>query len=171
MPGHDLERPEAEPEGRVVAENLSMTELELLLDRLEVLGRSDVSVTVQPDGLFTVAWSVADLFGLDQHKTESTAAPTPVVTNLADEPLTAQSSAATTMTVPLSGAPESFSFTVEARNQAGRDYGVFNEQFGIHNRTTVVIDEQGIVRDIYVEPRDFESHPVHALEVLAGLDG
>jgi peroxiredoxin len=57
------------------------------------------------------------------------------------------------------------------RNQAGRDYGVFNEQFGIHNRTTVVIDEQGIVRDIYVEPRDFESHPVHALEVLAGLDG
>ena len=55
------------------------------------------------------------------------------------------------------------------RNQAGRDYGVFNEQFGIHNRTTVVIDRDGIVRDVYVEARDFESHPPHALEVLRGL--
>ena len=35
----------------------------------------------------------------------------------------------------------------------------------------VVIDENHIVRDIYVEPRDFESHPVHALEILAALDG
>jgi peroxiredoxin len=57
------------------------------------------------------------------------------------------------------------------RNQAGRDYGTFNEQFGIHNRTTIVIDEGGVVRDIYVEARDFESHPVHALEVLASLGG
>ena len=55
------------------------------------------------------------------------------------------------------------------RNDAGRSYGVFNEQAGIHNRTTVVIDNSGIVRDVYVEPRDFESHPVHALEVLAKL--
>ncbi len=55
--------------------------------------------------------------------------------------------------------------------QAGRDYGVFNEQASIHNRTTVVIDKDGIVRDIYVEPRDFESHPTHALEVLEKLEG
>lgn len=55
------------------------------------------------------------------------------------------------------------------KNQAGRDYGVFNEQFGIHNRTTVVIDRAGIARDVYVEPRDFESHPTHALEVLRAL--
>lgn len=55
------------------------------------------------------------------------------------------------------------------RNQAGRDYGVFVEAVGIHNRTTVVIDKDRIVRDIYVEPADFESHPVHALEVLAKL--
>ena len=54
--------------------------------------------------------------------------------------------------------------------QTGRDYGVFNEQASIHNRTTVVIDEEGVIRDIYVEPRDFESHPAHALEVLAKLD-
>ena len=55
------------------------------------------------------------------------------------------------------------------RHEAGIAYGVFNEQYGVHNRTTVVIDERGIVRDIYVEPRDFESHPVHALEVLRSL--
>ncbi len=52
------------------------------------------------------------------------------------------------------------------KNQAGRDYGVFNEEFGIHNRTTVVIGRDRIVRDIYVEPRDFASHPTHALDVL-----
>jgi peroxiredoxin len=56
------------------------------------------------------------------------------------------------------------------RNEAGRAYGVFNEQFNIHNRTTIVVDEAWMMRDIYVEPRDFESHPVHALEVLARLD-
>lgn len=55
------------------------------------------------------------------------------------------------------------------RNETGRAYGVLNEAVGVHNRVTVVIDKDRIVRDIYVEPRDFESHPVHALEVLAGL--
>ena len=55
------------------------------------------------------------------------------------------------------------------RNQVGRDFGVFNEERGIHNRTTVVVDKAGIVRGVYVEPRDFESHPVKALEILAGL--
>ncbi|HWM74328.1 MAG TPA: carboxypeptidase regulatory-like domain-containing protein, partial [Nocardioides sp.] len=67
-----------------------------------------------------VEWSVADPLGLDQTKVESTTAPTPVVTALADEPLTAKSSATVTMSVPLTNAPASFSFTVEARNQAGR---------------------------------------------------
>ncbi len=57
------------------------------------------------------------------------------------------------------------------RNNAGRDYGVFVEERGIHNRATIVIDENRVVRDIYVEGRDFESHPVHALEVLRSLDG
>ncbi len=57
------------------------------------------------------------------------------------------------------------------KNQAGRDYGVYNEQFGVHSRTTVVIDKDGIIRDIYLEPRDFESHAPHALEVLAKLGG
>ena len=52
------------------------------------------------------------------------------------------------------------------KNQCGRDYGVFNEQFSIHNRTTVLVDKDGIVRDIYVEARDFESHPTHAIDVL-----
>jgi peroxiredoxin len=56
------------------------------------------------------------------------------------------------------------------KNQAGRDYGVFNEQASIHNRTTVVIDKDHIIRDIYAEARDFESHPVHALEALAKLN-
>lgn len=57
------------------------------------------------------------------------------------------------------------------RYEAGKAYEVFSEQFNVHNRTTIVIDEAGVIRDIYVEPRDFESHPVHALEVLAKLDG
>ena len=52
------------------------------------------------------------------------------------------------------------------KNQTGRDYGAYNEQFGVHSRTTVVVDKDGIVRDIYVEPRDFESHATHALDVL-----
>jgi peroxiredoxin Q/BCP len=55
------------------------------------------------------------------------------------------------------------------RNDTGRAYGVFNDAFGVHTRTTIVIDKDRIVRDVYVEPRDFESHAVHALEVLAAL--
>ncbi len=55
------------------------------------------------------------------------------------------------------------------RNQAGRDFDVFNEQYGIHNRTTIVVGKDGVVRDIYPEPRDFESHAPHALEVLRAL--
>lgn len=54
-------------------------------------------------------------------------------------------------------------------NQAGRDYGVFNEQAGIHNRTTILLDVDRIVRDVYVEPADFESHPTHALEAIEAL--
>ena len=57
------------------------------------------------------------------------------------------------------------------RNQAGRDFGVYSEERGIHSRTTFVIDEDRVVRDIYSEARDFESHPIHALEVLRSLDG
>jgi peroxiredoxin len=55
------------------------------------------------------------------------------------------------------------------RNETGRAYGAFNEAVGVHNRVTIVIDKDRVVRDIYVEPRDFESHPVHALEVLERL--
>ncbi|MXY88801.1 MAG: redoxin domain-containing protein [Dehalococcoidia bacterium] len=57
------------------------------------------------------------------------------------------------------------------KNQAGRDYGIFNEDFGFHNRATFVIDSEGIVRDAYLAPRDFESHAPHALEVLQELNG
>ena len=56
------------------------------------------------------------------------------------------------------------------KNAVGRAYGVYNEQAGVHNRVTIVVDKDRIVRDIYVEPRDFESHPVHALEVLETLN-
>lgn len=56
------------------------------------------------------------------------------------------------------------------RNQAGRDYGVFNEDMGIHARTTVVIDSDGIVRAVYAEARDFESHPTYALDVLQAIE-
>jgi peroxiredoxin len=55
------------------------------------------------------------------------------------------------------------------KHDAGRAYGTYNEQFGIHNRTTIVVDREGIVRDVYVEARDFESHPLHALDILRGL--
>lgn len=56
------------------------------------------------------------------------------------------------------------------RNEAGKAYGVFNEAAGVMNRTTVVIDKDHIVRGIYVEARDFESHPVKALEILGEID-
>jgi mycoredoxin-dependent peroxiredoxin len=55
------------------------------------------------------------------------------------------------------------------KNSVGRDYGTFNEPFGIHNRTTVVVDRNGIVREIFVEARDFEAHPVKALDALRAL--
>ena len=55
------------------------------------------------------------------------------------------------------------------KNEMGRAYGVFNEAASIHNRTTIVVDKDGIVRGIYAEARDFESHPVKALEILAEL--
>ncbi len=55
------------------------------------------------------------------------------------------------------------------RNQMGRDYGTYNEQFGVDSRTTIVVDKDRIVRDIYTEPRDFESHPAHALDVLRAM--
>jgi len=56
------------------------------------------------------------------------------------------------------------------KNQVGKDFGAFNEAASIHNRTTVVIDKDGIIRDVYLEHRDFESHPVHALEILEKLN-
>lgn len=55
------------------------------------------------------------------------------------------------------------------RNETGRAYGVLNEAAGVHTRVTIVIDKDRVVRDVYLEPRDFESHPVHALEILAAL--
>jgi len=53
--------------------------------------------------------------------------------------------------------------------RTARDYGVFNEPFGVSSRVTVVIDRGRIVRDVYAEPRDFESHASHALEALAAM--
>lgn len=53
--------------------------------------------------------------------------------------------------------------------QAGRDYGVYNDQFGIHSRTTIVVDRDRVVRAVYSEARDFESHPTHALDILKSL--
>jgi peroxiredoxin len=55
------------------------------------------------------------------------------------------------------------------KNKAGGDYGTLNEQFGFHNRTTVVIDRDRVVRMVHVEPRDFESHAAKALETLREL--
>ena len=52
------------------------------------------------------------------------------------------------------------------KNNVGREYGTYNEDYGIDSRTTVVIDKDGVVRDVYTEARDFESHPTHALDVL-----
>ena len=55
------------------------------------------------------------------------------------------------------------------KNATGIAFGVHNEERGVHKRVTVVIDKDGIVRGVYEEPRDFESHPVKALEILASL--
>ena len=56
------------------------------------------------------------------------------------------------------------------KNQAGRDYGIFNEDFGFHNRSTFVIDREGVVRAVHTEARDFESHAPFALEALRVLN-
>ncbi|MBI5947415.1 MAG: redoxin domain-containing protein [Chloroflexi bacterium] len=55
------------------------------------------------------------------------------------------------------------------KNQAGLDYGTYNPDFGVNSRTTIILDKDRIVRDVYVEHRDFESHPVHAIEQLVLL--
>ena len=55
------------------------------------------------------------------------------------------------------------------RNQTGRDFGTYNEQAGIHNRTTIVLDRDRVIRDVYIEPRDFASHATHALDVLRSM--
>ncbi len=55
------------------------------------------------------------------------------------------------------------------KNTAGRDYGTYNEPFGIHNRTTVVIDKDHVVRHVFVDARDFEAHAPSALEALRAL--
>lgn len=55
------------------------------------------------------------------------------------------------------------------KNETGIAFGVYNDAFGVMSRTTVVIDKDGIVRGVYSEARDFESHPTKALEILAGI--
>ena len=55
------------------------------------------------------------------------------------------------------------------KNATGKAFDVYNEDLGIMSRTTVVIDRDSVVRGVYTEARDFESHPVKALEMLAGL--
>jgi peroxiredoxin (alkyl hydroperoxide reductase subunit C) len=55
------------------------------------------------------------------------------------------------------------------KNNAGREYGVLNEQFGFHNRVTFVIDKSRVVRAIHAEARDFESHAKVALDALRAL--
>jgi peroxiredoxin len=52
---------------------------------------------------------------------------------------------------------------------AGKEYGAFNEKLGFHNRLTVLLDKDRVVRDVYLEPRDFESHATHVLDVLKSL--
>ena len=56
------------------------------------------------------------------------------------------------------------------KNQVGRDYQILNEDLGFHNRATFVIDKDRVIRDVYIEPRDFESHAPHALEVLRTIN-
>lgn len=56
------------------------------------------------------------------------------------------------------------------KNQAGADYGIFNDDFGFHNRATFVIDSEGTVRGVHTEPRDFESHAPFALDALRTLN-
>jgi glutaredoxin-dependent peroxiredoxin len=55
------------------------------------------------------------------------------------------------------------------RNETGKTYGAYNDQYGVHMRTTFVIDKDRIIRDIFTEPRDFPAHATHSLEVLATM--
>ncbi len=55
------------------------------------------------------------------------------------------------------------------KNQAGRDFGVYNEAAGVHNRVTFVIDRDRVIRAVHDDPRDFESHPRAALDALREL--
>lgn len=57
------------------------------------------------------------------------------------------------------------------RNAVGRAFGVHNEERGVHARTTIVIDKDGIVRGVHAEARDFESHALKAIEILAEING
>ncbi len=54
-------------------------------------------------------------------------------------------------------------------NEAGKAYGVFNAEAGINGRVSFVIDNDRVIRDVYEEMRDPESHPTHVLEVLKTL--
>jgi len=53
--------------------------------------------------------------------------------------------------------------------ETGRVYGALNEERGTHSRITVILDTDRIVRAVYAEPRDFESHPIYALDVLRAM--
>lgn len=52
------------------------------------------------------------------------------------------------------------------KNQFGHDYGVYNEKGSVLDRVTFVIDKDRVIRAIYSEPADFESHPRAALDAL-----
>jgi peroxiredoxin len=54
------------------------------------------------------------------------------------------------------------------KNQASRDYGVYNEETGNCRRVTFVIDKDRKVRGWY-ESREAETHPEEALRVLESI--
>ncbi len=54
------------------------------------------------------------------------------------------------------------------RNEVGKSYGVFVEERGIFQRTTFVIDKDGIVR-ARIDDRDPSLHPTKALEAIKSL--
>ena len=68
----------------------------------------------------TVEWQVTDPLGLVETQQVSTFAPTPAVQTLWDEPTSRQSASPTTLAIPMTDAPDSVSYTVQATDEAGR---------------------------------------------------
>lgn len=55
--------------------------------------------------------------------------------------------------------------------KTAKAYGIYNEERGITQRITYVLDAEGTVRHIIDAPRDFQVHAEESLEQVRALSG